>query len=83
MSELQDELRTAFEDDGYDVGDVSENRQTVRVVVRDEGAEAADLRSIVKDVVGDDEMLALNVTTESVGGGNRMSTVVSFRHRPD
>jgi hypothetical protein len=82
MSELQDELRAAFEDRGYEIGEVSTNRDTIRVVVLDEGAEATDLRSIATDVVDEDEMLALNVTTESIDGQDRMGTVVSFRHRP-
>ena len=82
MSELHDELRTAFEDSGYDVGEVSRNRETVRVVVLDEDAEAVDLRSIATTVVDEDDVLALNVTTESVDGQDRMGTVVSFRHRP-
>ena len=82
MSELQERLRAAFEDDGYEVGDVSTNRDTVRVVILDEGAEAATLRSITTDVVDEDDLLALNVTTESVDGQDRMGTVVSFRHRP-
>ncbi|MFB6180094.1 MAG: hypothetical protein ABEI77_10265 [Halorientalis sp.] len=82
MSELQARLRTAFEGDGYDVGEVSTNRDKFRVVILDEEAAAADLRSITKDVVGDDRLLALNVTTESVDGQDQMGTVVSFRHRP-
>ncbi len=82
MSELHDELRAAFEDSGYEVGEVSRNRETIRVVVLDEDAEAVDLRSIATDVVTEDDMLALNVTTESVDGQDRMGTVVSFRHRP-
>jgi len=82
MSQLQDELRAAFEDNEYEVGEVSTNRETIRVVVLDEGAKAADLRSITTNVVDEDEMLALNITTESVDGQDRMGTVVSFRHRP-
>ncbi|WP_136718173.1 hypothetical protein [Halorientalis salina] len=82
MSELQDELQAALEDGGYEIGEVSTNRDTIRVVVLDEDAEATDLRSIATDVVDEDEMLALNVTTESIDGQDRMGTVVSFRHRP-
>jgi len=80
MSQLHDELRTAYEDEGYDVADVSANRETIRVVVLDEDAEASALRSIATSVVDEDDMLALNVTTESVDGQG-LSTVVTFRHR--
>lgn len=81
MTELQDELRTAFENNGYEVGEVSTNRDTVRVVVLDGGAEGEDLRSITTDVVAEDDLLALDVNAESVDGQDDMGTVVSFRHR--
>lgn len=80
MTELQDELRAAYEERGYDVGDVTVNRGLVRVVLtEDAGAEA--VRSVATDVVGEENALGVDVTTESVDGHDGVSTVVSFRHR--
>lgn len=79
MATLQEELQSAYEDAGYDVGEVSENRDLVRIVlIEDAGAE--DVRPIVTDVVGDDA-LGIDVTSESVEGHAGVNTVVSFRHR--
>jgi hypothetical protein len=80
MSELQADLRQAFEGEGYDVDDVSINRDQVRIVLRAEGESANDLEAITYDVVDEDDVLTMNVTTEQVDGQG-MSTVVSFRHR--
>ncbi|WP_290819530.1 hypothetical protein [Halovivax sp.] len=80
MSELRDELRAAYEDAGYDVGEVTENRDTVRVVLLEE-AGAEDVRSIAADVLGEEPSFGVNVTTESVDGHDGTSTVVSFRNR--
>ena len=74
-------LREVFEDAGYDVGEVTRNRRQVRVVLHTEGANADDLRSITYDVVDEDDVLGLDVTTESVEGQDRMATVVTFRSR--
>ena len=80
MSDITDELRAAYEDDGFDVGEVTTNRETVRVVLLEEaGADA--VRSTVTDVLGEEPPLGVNVTTESVDGHDGMNTVVSFRHR--
>lgn len=80
MTELQDELRAAYEDGGYEVGDVTVNRDLVRVVLTGEnGAEA--VRSIAIETVGEEPPLGVNVTTESVDGHDDVSTVVSFRNR--
>jgi hypothetical protein len=80
MSELQADLRTAFEDEGYDVDDVTVNRDQVRIVLLAEGESASDLEAITYDVVDEDDVLTMNVTTEQVDGQG-LSTVVSFRHR--
>lgn len=81
MDELLADLRTAFEEEGYDVADVSRNRDRVRVVLLAEGANAEPLRSITYSVVDEEAVLGLDVTTESVEGQEGMNTVVSFRHR--
>ena len=81
MSDLTAQLRNAFESEGYDVGEVSTNRDRVRVALIEEGAEADALRAIVHDTVGEEGVLGLNVTTENVEGQDAVQTVVSFRDR--
>ena len=81
MEELTDALRTAFQDAGYDLGEISVNRKRVRVAVRDSEASAETLREITSDAVDEDDVLGFNVTTESVGGSDDVVTVVSFRYR--
>jgi len=81
MDDLTATLRSAFEEHGYDLGEISENRNRVRVAVRDPEASAEDLRTITHDAVDEDDVLGLNVTTESVDGGDEVVTVVSFRYR--
>lgn len=81
MSELQSQLREAFESAGYAVEDVTENRGQVRVVLRTDDAEAAALREVTYGVVGEDDVLALAIEAESVAGGDDVGTVVSFRYR--
>ena len=80
MAEIADELRAAYEDDGYDVRDVTVNRDLVRVVLMEE-AGADQVRSIAVDAGGEEPPLGVNVTTESVDGHDGISTVVSFRNR--
>ncbi|SDG20785.1 hypothetical protein [Halorientalis regularis] len=80
MSELQVDLRAAFEDEGYDVDDVTVNRDQVRIVLLAEGESASDLEAVTYGVVDEDDVLTMNVTTESVDGQG-LSTVVTFRHR--
>ena len=80
MSELQAELRAAFEDEGYDVDDVTVNRDQVRIALLTEGESANDLEAIDYGVVDEGDVLTMNVTTEQVDGQG-LSTVVSFRHR--
>jgi len=74
-------LRAAFEDGGYEVGDVSRNRNQIRVVLLEEGAPAENLRSITYGVVDEEAVFGLNITTESVDGHDGMNTVVTFRSR--
>ena len=74
------DLQDAFEANGYTVTDVTENRDRTNVSLREEEAPADDLKSIVHEVAGED-VLGLKVTTETVGGGAVLGTVVSFRSR--
>ena len=81
MSELEDQLATAFESAGYDVTDVSKNRDTFRVGVLEDEASASDLRKIVHEVLDEADIFGLDVTTESDGEQDEVTTVVSFRYR--
>ncbi len=81
MSQQQDDLRDAFEQAGYEVGEITTNRKQLRVILHEEGAESDKLRDVVNDVYGEDGVLGLNVTTESVEGQDAVQTVVSFRAR--
>ena len=81
MSAVGEELRDAFESAGYDGGEVSTNRDRVRVALQVEGAKAHRLRDVVTDTVGEDSVMGLNVTTESVEGQDAVQTVVTFRNR--
>ena len=79
MADLSDELTTAYEDEGYDVSEVTTNRDRVRVVLVGEvGAESA--RSIVHSVLGEEPRFGVNVTTEALDSQDDVSTVVSFRN---
>jgi hypothetical protein len=40
------------------------------------------VREVAFAVVDEDDVVMMNVTTESVDGQDGMSTVVSFRHKP-
>lgn len=81
MSNVEDELQQAFEDAEYEVGELTVNRQNVRVGVKEDDASASALRDVVYSVIDEDEALGLDVTTESVEGSDDVMTVVSFRHR--
>mgnify|MGYP006279953385 CR=1 FL=1 len=81
MSDVEDDLRAAFASEGYEVGEVSSNRDRVRIVLLTESGEADRLRAVVHETVGEDGVLGLNVTTESVEGQDAVQTVVSFRNR--
>ncbi|WP_255194457.1 hypothetical protein [Natronobeatus ordinarius] len=81
MSELPAELKAAFESQGYDVGSATENRDQLRVTILERGAPADELRSVVHDVVGEDRVRGMNVSTETLEGQDVVSTVVSVRYR--
>jgi hypothetical protein len=81
MDDVLAALREAFEVDGYDTVEVSRNRDTVRVAVREEGADAERLRSLVAETVTDGSVLGVNVTAESIEGADGTNTVVTFRYR--
>lgn len=81
MSNVEDELRQAFEDAEYEVGELTVNRKKIRVGVKSDDASASVLRDVVHTVVDEEETLGLDVTTESVEGSDDVMTIVSFRHR--
>lgn len=74
-------LREQFESEGYDVGEVSVNRDQVRVTVLDDEADHHELREITHRVVGAENVLGFDVTRESSDAHEGFSTVVSFRDR--
>lgn len=80
MSDERAALRTTFDDEGYDVREVTVNRDLVRVVLS-ETVEAGEALSVVTDALGDEPSLGVDVATESVDGHDGTSTVVSFRNR--
>ena len=79
MSDLKAALREAFEAEGYDVADVSDNRTRYRVELLGQEP-AAELRPVVEAAV-DDGIVGLDVSAESVDGAEGVRTVVSFRYR--
>jgi hypothetical protein len=81
MSEQLDALREAFEADGYDVADVTDNRGQVRIALLEERPETAALREILYSVVDEDNVLGSNITTEAMDGADGVRTVVTFRRR--
>lgn len=80
MEELKTALREAFEDDGYEVDEVSTNRDTVRISVRDSEASSENLREVTYGALDENDVLGFNVTTESTAN-DEINTVVSFRYR--
>ncbi|MFT4883726.1 MAG: hypothetical protein ACI8U4_001237 [Natronomonas sp.] len=80
MSDLSDELRSAFEGTKYTVADVSQNRGQVRIELLEADAEADALREVIDTVVDLDDVFGPNVTTESTEGQG-VRTVVTFRQR--
>jgi len=81
MDELIESIRSAFESAGHEVDEVTVNRDRVRIEVPDDGASASNLRAATTDAVDGDAILGLDVTTETGGDGETVSTVVSFRYR--
>lgn len=81
MSDFTTAIRTAFEHTDYDVADVSQNRQSVRIAIRQEGPEPAAFRAIVEEAIGADGFFGFNVTTERIDGQDTVGTVVTFQKR--
>jgi hypothetical protein len=81
MPEQLAALREAYEDHGYDVADVSDNRGQVRIALLEERPEADTLREVLYGVVEESDILGPNVTTEATEGADGVRTVVSFRRR--
>ena len=80
MSEMTPSLETAFEHTNYDLLDVTMNRRTVRLSVKQADADAQALRAIVEEAVGVDGFFGLNVTTEQ-SPTDDVGTVVTFQQR--
>ncbi|MFW6018386.1 MAG: hypothetical protein ACOCPX_06150 [Halapricum sp.] len=74
-------LEAGFEDGGYDVLEVTRNRNQIRIVLDEDRADADRLRSIPTAVFDEADLLGVNVTTESVEGQDGMNTVVTCRVR--
>lgn len=81
MPAITDDLRAAFEDAGYEVDTVSENRGTVRVALREDDAEADALRRVVEESVDEESVYGLQISFETSDADPAVGTVVSFRYR--
>ena len=81
MSDVTDALVEAYELEGYAVDSVTDNRGRLRVRLRENRPDAEVLRRIARDVCGEDAVVGLDVTAESMAGDDAVLTVVSFRHR--
>ena len=79
MSDIAETVREAFEAADYEVASVNRNRDRVRVELLDDRADAAALREVTTDAVGDG-VVGLDVSAESMDGADGVRTVVSFRH---
>lgn len=80
MEELKPTLREAFEESGYEVDELSNNRDNVRISVRDPEASGEDLRAVTYETLDESDVLGFNVSTESTAN-DEINTVVSFRYR--
>ena len=80
MDELTTGLRETFEGAGYELSEISRNRDTVRISVLDPEASADDLREITHEAVDENDILGFDVTTESADNKD-VTTVISFRYR--
>lgn len=80
MTDLETDLWAAF-DAEYDVASVSVNRDSVKVAILDDDADADRLRDVTEEAVGGDAVRGLRVAREAIDGRDQMGTVVSFRHR--
>lgn len=81
MTDVEADLRDAFEAEGYAVASVSVNRDTVRVALLDDDAGRDALREITVEAVGDaDGVQRFATATEAIDGRDQLGTVVSFRY---
>lgn len=80
MEEIKTTLREAFESEGYEVDDVTTNRDKIQVSIRDPEASGERLRELTDETLAEDDVFGFNVTTESTASGE-INTVVSFRYR--
>lgn len=80
MEQVKTTLQEAFESEGYEVDDVTANRDKLRVSIRDPEASGEQLRELTYDTLDEADVLGFNVTTESTASGD-INTVVSFRYR--
>lgn len=80
MSDLSDDIRSAFEGTKYTVADVTHNRGQVRIELLEPDAEADALREVLDLVVDVEDVFGPNVTTESTDGKG-VRTVITFRQR--
>ena len=81
MTDLSEAIRTAFEHTDYDVADVTQNRQSVRIAIKQDGPEPAALRAIIEEAIGADGFFGFNVTTERIDGQDTVGTVITFQQR--
>ncbi|MXR50651.1 hypothetical protein GRX03_03380 [Halovenus sp. WSH3] len=80
MDEITTEMRDAIESEGYEVDDVTTNRDKLRISIRDPEASGEVLRELTYETLAEEDVLGFNVTTESTASGE-INTVVSFRYR--
>ena len=80
MEQVKTTLQESFESEGYEVDDVTANRDKLRVSIRDPEASGERLRELTYDTLDEADVLGFNVTTESTASGE-INTVVSFRYR--
>lgn len=81
MASVHDELRTAFEEAGYEVAEASDNRGHVRVSLLAEDPDQSELKEVTTEVVPDEEMIGWSIEPESREGENGVATVITFRQR--
>lgn len=81
MSDVTADLRATFEDAGYAVEDVGDNRGQIRITLREDGADVEELRTLTEDVCGEDAVLGFDVTAAETAE-DEVGTAVSFRYRP-
>lgn len=82
MAPMTEDLRDAYEAAGYDVGEVTRNRNLLRVVVLGDDPGDEELEGVARAELGEDEVMGVLVATESVDAHDDLATVVSVRLRP-